>query len=65
MKKKALRKPLYQGHPYFTEENISVSSRDKVRKTFAAKIKSISLPKFLGGCSIDKINVRCHNNWNL
>ena len=42
----------------FIGKIINVSSGDKVRKTFTERVKLISLPKSLGGCSIDTINVR-------
>ena len=49
---------VFHGKKSFENYLINVSSEDKVRKTFIARKKSISLPKSLRGCSIDTINVR-------
>lgn len=54
--------PPYQGYPYFIEECVNISSKDKVWKKFAARMKLISLPKSLGGCSINTIKNKCHND---
>lgn len=39
-------------------ESVNVLSKDKVQKTFATTIKSITLPKSLGGSFIDKNNIK-------
>lgn len=39
-------------------ESVNVSSKDKVQKTFATTIKSITLPKSLGDSFIDKNNIK-------
>ena len=55
--KRILWKTPYQRHPYLIEQSVNVSSKDKVWKTFATRMKSISLPKSLRVCSTDKTNV--------
>ena len=56
--KKIYENHLIKGIHNFIGKSVIVSSEDKVQKTFAARMKLISLPKSLGVCSIDTINVK-------